>query len=88
MAHPVENIFFASKPQSGTYTVVVDNYCSRTGQKVKYQLAVEIDNSLHEFHGWVTPNGSDKQVEAVKITIPPGNKGVSIVTKVKASDGF
>ena len=88
MAHPVENIFFASKPQSGTYTVVVDNYCSRTGQKVKYQLAVEINNSLHEFHGWVTPNGSDKQVEAVKITIPPGNKGVSIVTKVKASDGF
>ena len=89
MTHPVENIFFASKPATGDYVVTVNNYTSRnSGKKTKYQLAVEINNAVHEFHGWVSPSGAEKKVEAVKITIPPGNKAVPVVTKVKASDGF
>jgi len=89
MAHPVENIFFASKPAAGDYMVDVNLYDSRTRSKVKYQLAIEIGGAIQEFHGWVMPSADMKRVQAVKITIPPGNKATGgIVTPIRAEGGF
>ena len=72
MDQPIENIFFATRPEPGPYTVKVHNYESRIAEgDTAFTLLVEIGEASHRFQSTLA---NKKEMHVATVQVPTSTK--------------